>query len=367
MAKKKKERPSFQQRSYTKKGKTMQKQAAPAPKMTQEEIEEEKKRRSNVSKHTIFVSIFIIVLLVIAFFGRWVYAIMNNYYRTFFQVSADVPDAIASMTGLSTTEDEQAQMLPLEKEWDSYTQSRLCDEVDMTASDGTKLHAHLYNEGSDKTIVVLQQFGMDGNSDFLPGTALTDCNILLLDARATGDSSGDYFSYGYLEQQDLCDWLNYTDELLGEQDYLIWGIGCGANTALFADLNGLLPENVTGIVAESPYGSLDKLARENIMDWFTLSPFPFVDAVEFRLRISHAGFTEKDTELNNVTGKSAEEIPVLFLTSRSDKYIQPEFTQEVYDAFTGEKELIEGSGNHGTVYTEKQDEILKWIQEYTIF
>ncbi len=373
MAKKKEKRPAFWQRTYSPKGQKGQGTKVTSPEdfgKTREEIEEEKQQKAKVTKHARIVSILIIIILVTAFFGRWVFAVMNNYYRTFFEVSADVPQALESVKGLDLTEDEQSQLLPLQEDWDYFTQSHLRDELEMTASDGTKLHAYLYKGTEDKTVVVLQQFGQDGTADFLPGSVLggeDGCSILLLDARATGDSSGDYFSYGYLEQQDLADWLSYMDSVFGKQEYLIWGTGAGANTALFADEDGLLPDNVAGIVAESPYGSLDKLARENIMSWFTLTPFPFVNAIEFRLSISHAGFTQKDTNLSGVLSNTPQDIPVLFLTSSGDQYIQEEFTSEVYQGFSGEKALVEGTGSHGTVFREKEDDILDWIQEKTGF
>ena len=43
--------------------------------------------------------------------------------------------------------------------------------------------------------------------------------------------------------------------------------------------------------------------------------------------------------------------------SRSDEYILPEWTQEVYNAYSGPKELISEGLDHGTVYAYGQEKI----------
>ena len=347
------------------------KQKVTIKQLSEEEIQKEKKRRMNVSKNATIASIIIVISCLAAFLGRWCYSVGNNYFAVFFQHSESTEQALEVIDGLTVSGLEAEEMLQLEENWDYFKGSRLGDSVTMTASDGSTLHAVLYNSGSDRTLIVLQQFDSDSTSDFLPGAALYEeygCNILLVDARMHGESGGDFYSYGYHEQQDLADWIAWTDETLGKQTYLIWGIASGANTALFADANSLLSaDNVAGIVAESPYGSLHELAWDNMFKWYTLPAVPFLYAIEFRLSISKADFGASDLKLANVIGDTDSGIPVLFLYSTGDEFISSDYSIELYNVFPDTKGVVVGTGSHGTVYTTQQEEVESWIRENVMF
>ena len=184
------------------------------------------KERRNLAKHSTILFVVTAIALLAIFLGRWVYAITEGYFASFVQRDASVSEAVSHMEGLEPTIGESERMLPLQQEWDLFTSSRLRDEVTVTAADGVILHGYLYNEGSDVTVVVLPRYNQDGTADFLPGPWLweeTGCNLLLPDPRAHGESGGDYFGFGYLEQNDLVCWLDWAEETLGQQTFLLWG------------------------------------------------------------------------------------------------------------------------------------------------
>lgn len=337
------------------------------PKPVAEVSEETRKERKNVARHSTVIFVFTAVALLLLFAGRWIYAITNGYYDTFVNHGAAVSTATSNMRGLELTGEEAEIQLALEKEWDLYTSSRLCDQIEITAQDGVTLHGYLYNEGSDTTVVYVPRFGQDGTSDFLPGVWLSGelgYNLLLIDPRTHGGSGGEVFSYGYFEQYDLAGWLDWAEENLGQQRFVLWGEGTGANTALFAEASGLLGDRVELIVAESAYGSLHKLASRNIFHWFTVPAFPFLNSIEFKLNHSDAGYQVSDTNLVKALEGSSCATPVLFLESLEDDYILPEWSKAAVEAYPGEKEEIAGGGTHGTVYTARQDLIQETIQGY---
>lgn len=341
--------------------------AIPEPKPAAEVTEETKKQRRNVARHSTVIFVFTAVALLLIFAGRWVYAITQGYYDTFVNHGAAVSSAAANMRGLELTDEEAEAQLALEKEWDLYTSSRLCDQVDITARDGVSLHGYLYNEGSDTTVVYIPRFDQDGTSDFLPGVWLSGelgYNLLLIDPRTHGGSGGQVFSYGYFEQYDLASWLDWAGETLGSRRFVLWGEGTGANTALFAEAGGLLGDRVELIVAESAYGSLHKLASRNIFHWFTVPAVPFLTSIEFKLNHSGAGYQVSDTNLVKALEGSSCAAPVLFLESLEDDYILLEWSKAAVEAYPGEKEEIAGGGTHGTVYAARQELIQETIQNY---
>lgn len=340
--------------------------SAPTP-PTEEQKAKAKKFRANTT-----LAFVISLLAMFAIFGgRWVWAIMEEYYGAFVQrYSASVDDAVSNMEGLILSEEEENAVLSLRQEWDLFTSSRLRDEVTVTGKDGVELHGYLYNEGSDITVVVLPRFNQDGTDDFLPGTWLnetTGCNLLMPDPRLHGESGGEKFGYGYYEQYDLAAWLAWCDEALGEQTYILWGEGVGANTILFAERNGLLPDNVAFVVAESSIASIHEMASTQIFEWYTVPAFPFLAAIEFKVN-RNAGYRMDDIELADALTGADCATPVLFLESATDQYIYPEWSMQVYNAYSGAKHRISGGLNHGTVYTYRQDEIHttleSWLAEY---
>lgn len=319
----------------------------------------QRQAKKNVAKHSTIIFWVTAIALVLVFVGRWIVAIDNGYLGAFVQVDATASSAVRSMRGLTPTADESAALLPAQRAWDLFTSSRLRDEVTATAEDGTQLHGYLYNEGSDVTVVVLPRFYQDGTADFLPGAflhELTGCNILMTEPRRHGESGGSYFTYGLKEQYDLPVWLDRAEELLGSQTFILWGEGTGANTALMAEANGLLPESVAFTVAESPYGSLHELAHAVVWKWYSVPSFPFLYTAESKIARS-TGFSVKEVEPAAMLQDSGADMPVLFLVSEQDAYILPAWTQEVADSYPGAHELIAGGGSHGTVYAAEQSRV----------
>ena len=332
---------------------------------------ERKKRNRKVKLNSALIFVGVLVAMLLIFGGRWVWAIMETYYGAFVErYSVSVEEAVDNMQGLTLTAEEAAALQPLQQEWDLFTSSRLRDEVTVTSYDGTQLHGYLYNEGSGVTVVVLPRFHQDGTADFLPGTwlnGLTGCNVLMPDPRNHGESGGEEFSYGYYEQHDLVCWLEWAEQELGEQTFILWGEGTGANSVLFAEANGLLPDSVAFAVAESPYASLHELAKKQIYQWYTVPAFPFLTAVEWKVN-RKAGFSMDDTDLSAaMLGKECS-LPILFLNSAEDAYILPEWTAETYELYAGEKQNLSGGSAHGTVYAACSGEIhavlSDWVELY---
>ena len=331
----------------------------------------EQEKAANKAKHkklidrSTFLVAFTALALVIIFAGRWLVAITNGYYDTFINYGSSVQEAISSAKGLSLTDDEKSVNLSLEKDWDYFKSSRLCDELQLEKD--ISLHGYYYDNGSDVTVIYLHQFGEDGTADFLAGNLLYEtygANIFMPDSRGMGESTGGTISYGYKESEDLSDWMEYLESKYGQKEYIIWGCGLGADTALFAESRGLLTGyNVNFIVAESAYPSISTVARRQISKWYTIPAFPAVNFIEMKVNKSDLGYTVSDMNLLTAMESGTADTSVLFLESEGDNYIISDWSSEVYQAYSGDKQIITGSGSHGTVFAEKYDDIKDYIEQ----
>ena len=111
------------------------------------------KKVETIHKRSIFLFWFTLAALLVIFGGRWLVAITNDYFRQLCPTrGSSVTEAVNNMEGLTPDGGRTGGTALPQQQWDLFTSSRLRDEVTMTASDGTELHAYLYNEQSDTTV-----------------------------------------------------------------------------------------------------------------------------------------------------------------------------------------------------------------------
>ena len=79
--------------------------------------------------------------------------------------------------------------------------------------------------------------------------------MLQTDARAHGESEGDYIGFGCLDRKELLKWIDWVIDYCGDDtEIYLHGISMGASTALMA--SGLdLPSQVKGIISDCEFTS----------------------------------------------------------------------------------------------------------------
>lgn len=151
---------------------------------------------------------------------------------------------------------------------------RPCEEIWITARDGTRLFGRYYRLHGDEAPLTILFHGYKSNSirDGSGGVELSDLygnNVLLVDQRAHGKSGGKVITLGILERWDCLDWIEYANSRFGaEHNILLMGLSMGAATVLMAAGEGL-PLNVRAIYADCGYAS----------------PLAIVEAVAQRVRV----------------------------------------------------------------------------------
>lgn len=126
----------------------------------------------------------------------------------------------------------------------------------------------------------------------------------------------------------------------------LWGRSMGAVTALMYCNEDPF---ISGIVIDSPFASLNVLIKELVNEQITLPSFIFDHAFKYVKDsvLEKAKFDINDIEpIKFVKGCC---IPALFCYSRKDNFVPGHHCRELYEAYSGKKELIEINGDHNSI------------------
>lgn len=194
-----------------------------------------------------------IALGVIAFFLLATLVIAYITYRITFYSPDKIQNDIHYMPPDEQTDARRDEMLAMIDAFDAIPY----EDVTTTSHDGLKLHAR-YVRVKDGGPVAICCHGYRGTSirDFCGAGLIPRSlgqNLLLIDERACRDSEGHAITFGIKERLDILTWIEFVRNTFGENTPIsLYGASMGAATVLM--VSGLpLPENVTHIVADSPY------------------------------------------------------------------------------------------------------------------
>lgn len=217
------------------------------------------------------------------------------------------------------------------------------EDVYIQSFDGLRLHGKFYAvDDAAPTHILVHGYRSSALLDF--GGGLRDVvksghNALLIDQRAHSASEGKYLSFGINESRDVIDWIEYINRRQGmDKSVIIEGVSMGAATVLMTVELGL-PENVIGILADSPYTDPEEIIRFVMKrDGFPQFLFPLL-RLGGRL---YCGF--------DISSRSPREnmkkckVPVFFIHGDEDRFVPYEMGVENYEVCTAKKFFFTGHG-----------------------
>ncbi|CAM4453636.1 alpha/beta hydrolase [Paenibacillus tarimensis] len=152
------------------------------------------------------------------------------------------------------------------------------------ADDAAKLPGWII-EPEEPVMTVIMSHGYRGNRmemnvPFLPlAKAFTDANyrVILYDFRHSGDAGGSMVTLGTKEKYDLLGVIDWAKSSYDEP-VALYGISMGAATSILA---AGLSEDVTAVVADSPFSDLEGYLSQNMSVWTGLPHVPFTPLTMF--------------------------------------------------------------------------------------
>ena len=226
--------------------------------------------------------------------------------------------------------DPDAEAVPADKWSPDWTVP--APEVIEIVSSGVTLVGDYYENPAAAACGVIILHGLGGRRHVarVYGPMFYDlgCDVLAYDARAQGDSSTAYITYGYYEKDDAIAALNWLAERanLNTTQIGILGQSYGAATALQMLL---IEPNVAFVIADSAYQDMETIVTERATllfgGWIRVM-FPGA----FQLAEWRANF-ETD-EVSAVKAVKNVNTPMLLIHSQQDTYTVPSHTEAIYAA-----------------------------------
>ena len=224
------------------------------------------------------------------------------------------------------------------------------EDVAIEAVDGIPLRGRYYHFCEDAPLLILCH-GYRSN-------ALRDCcgahmlarklgyNALVIHQRAHGESGGKTITFGIREREDVVKWTEFARQRFGaETPIVLFGLSMGAATVLMGCEEGY-PENVQGIIADSPYSSPADIIKKVCKDE-GYPPFLYFFAALGAGIFGHF-------RLSSCTALKAvrhSKIPILLIHGEDDRMVPCNMSRKIADACPARCSIltIPGAG-HGLGY-----------------
>ena len=189
------------------------------------------------------------------------------------------------------------------------------ETVTMKASDGVNIKGwFIPQQNSDKIIIALHGYPAD-KGDILPALVFLheDFNLLFVDFRYFGESSGFYSTVGAKEVYDLLAAVEFTKER-GFKKIGVWGFSMGGAVALMSIDK---TSDIKVIVSDSSYAALSLLSTEPYRN-FAFFKYPLAFFTRVFARIFLGVSIDEVSPVKKVKGIK---IPILLIHSPDDEVI----------------------------------------------
>jgi len=185
------------------------------------------------------------------------------------------------------------------------------------------------------------------------------CHLLLPDARYHGESSGDFGSYGYLEQQDMQALIAFFAEKTGLPRGKIGLLGESMGAAIVV-LTAAREEGLAFVAADSAYSDLPTILREGAIRLYAkpilVLFYPALMLAEWRSGLPLG-------ELSIEAAARSIRMPLFVSHSLQDNETIPEHSRRIFAASPSERKVLHMS-DFGARHGKSIDTDFKWYQKH---
>jgi len=251
------------------------------------------------------------------------------------------PKSVKKLKKHLTKSPRTQELLQTMRERSAQLQEIARETVEITSHDGETLTGHWYgNPKAKRVILAMHGWRSSWSQDFgLIYEFFHDhgCSVLYAEQRGQNNSSGEYMTFGVLEQYDCTDWLTWINGRTGGKlPIYLCGVSMGATTVLMA-AGQELPENVHGIISDCAFTSPHAIWKHVVKDNLHL-PYAFRGYTINRMFKRRLNTDAR--EYSTVQALEKNTVPIFFAHGGADRFVPLEMTFENYRACKAEKRLL---------------------------
>ena len=161
------------------------------------------------------------------------------------------------------------------------------------------------------------------------------CNIILPDLRAHGKSGGKYIGMGWLDKNDVLQWLDYIKENYPDACVVLYGISMGGATVMMTA--GENHPSVAAVVEDCGYTSVYDIMKYQLKMQFKLPEMPLMHTASV-ISKKLAGYDWRTCSAVEQVKKC--KVPMLFIHGDKDTFVPYEMLMPLYNAASCEKEML---------------------------
>ncbi|HUV14516.1 MAG TPA: alpha/beta fold hydrolase [Acidobacteriota bacterium] len=185
---------------------------------------------------------------------------------------------------------------------------------------------------------------------------------LLFDFRNHGKSSKGSTTLGRLERLDILGAVDFLKKAHGADQVFLLGISMGAVSSIMAASDE--PDSIAGIVADSPFDTLQNTVSQHVWLLLRLPRFPFSNLFVWNLeRLGE--FSGADLDAVKAL-QSLSTVPVLLVYGQDDQRMPETVATRLYDAAASPNKklfIVPGAG-HGQAFRTNPDKYVKAVADF---
>ncbi|XP_043709197.1 uncharacterized protein LOC122658346 [Telopea speciosissima] len=170
--------------------------------------------------------------------------------------------------------------------------------------------------------------------------------VFALDFSGSGLSEGEHVTLGWNEKEDLKAVVDYLRSDGNVSCIGLWGRSMGAVTSL---IYGSEDPSIAGMVLDSPFSDLVELMMELADRYkFRVPKFTVKFAIQYMRKVIQKRAKFDIMDLNTIKVAKSCFVPVLLGHATDDDFILPHHSDQIYEAYVGDKNIIKFEGDHNS-------------------
>ena len=190
-------------------------------------------------------------------------------------------------------------------------------------------------------------------------------NVVSYDQRSSGENTAQYTTFGYLESEDLADYVEYLKDNINDNNKIgIWGTSYGGATAGIYLGTDQANQSVDFAILDCPMSNMKYMFSTEMERMDIGIPTAFMMSMGNIATKMKLGFSYEDANVCNHIDKT--KVPILVINSEIDE-ITPYFMgKDIYDAVThsNKKIFTVKDSEHANIFFDYPDEYERNIFEF---